>query len=124
MGVCYMFYADTERAAWQILYDIPIWEFSDCRHKVTSAVRTTVPHKFMARLYILEPFGVQTIQMLNDEFVSTYTRNYVGYILLTVSTLADITNKYRLMLNDDERDVVLRAVRNYIYDPDIGFVRG
>jgi len=119
----FLFYADTDAAATSLLNKIPVAEFTNVRHKVARAVRTTVPDKYIARLYILQPLHKHIIECLNAEFTEKYTAGgrYVGYWPITVSALSCLKHIYIFMLLDEERDEILRLVREYEYTED-GFV--
>jgi len=124
MAVMFLFYANTENDAWRILTEIPVHEFTNVRHKVSPAYKTTKRDRFVARLFILHPLNKYLIDLLDTEFTTTYTgrSRYIGYCPLTYSVVNDIGNMYVLMLLDAEREEIEQLVRRYDeYDHAVGF---
>ncbi len=132
MATMFMWYADTEASAWNILTRINTREFSHVKHKVTRAYKTNKPNKYLARLFILHPLRAHDIDMFNAEFTDNTTGDhvtgspvtqYIGYYPLVVNLLTDTKYRYVLMLLPDEREQLLKLARRCEYNPETGFTR-
>lgn len=110
MSVMFLFYVPTAANGWRILNDISLVDFTNSRHKVDRDRR-----HWTARLYILHPLNDHIIDCLHTEFTASYPREYAGNWIITVETLSRIENVRVFKLRDEERDEVLRIVREYRY---------
>lgn len=123
MAVMFLFYADTERAAWSILHNTHLPEFTNVRHKVARGIRTNKPNSWIARLYILHPINKYIIECLTAEFTAAYNANlsigddpltsrYVGCYHMTTQAL-EWRHNCIFMLLDDEREEIRKLVDRY-----------